>query len=282
MKDKTHTVKWPVEDVKKYKLAAGAILFLIDSLCEKSRRDNNKQSDGYYWSGPLSHLEISEKTGIKSQTVRTNLKNLIEKGVLQVGNFNKRTYDTTRWYRRFDNLPPIKNIPTPYEKHTPSYKKGGIKNIDTILYNNNILDKDMNISLDNITGYNKIEKNNSGKNGSTFPTFGKEVDPSNMKKEREVILLEQFQSSIKKRLISKEDILNASHDSVIDYLNEQFKSYPQWYNHLWQMKPNGILNPTVHIHNNSQFIIDAVNAIYNVPKEYWGNEHVEFFGEWDF
>jgi len=99
MGQKTFIKLYP-DDVRRYDIYKAAILGLIQGWCEYHRINGNKQSDGKYWSGHLSSQNIVEQTGIPLRTVKRKLKELVEDNIIQRGNFNKKSYDATAWYRR--------------------------------------------------------------------------------------------------------------------------------------------------------------------------------------
>ena len=91
---------YKVEDVLEYGIVKAVIIGKIDWWCEYHKKNDNKQSDGNYWSGHLSYGDLCKQTGLPYKTVRNNMQELIRDNIIQRGNFNKLTYDATGWYRR--------------------------------------------------------------------------------------------------------------------------------------------------------------------------------------
>jgi DNA-binding Lrp family transcriptional regulator len=100
MKPVNQFTKVYTEDVKRFNDPYIAIILgKIRGWCEYNKKKGIKQSDGYYWSGHLSLTELSEQTGLELRTVKRKMKFLVKNGIIQRGNFNKKSYDATGWYR---------------------------------------------------------------------------------------------------------------------------------------------------------------------------------------
>ena len=88
--------------VKKYDIYTASVLGCIIGWTNVNKKAGKKQIDGNYWSGYLSVNDISKYTGIIERTVRRKLTFLIKDGIIEKGNFNKKSYDHTGWYRLLD------------------------------------------------------------------------------------------------------------------------------------------------------------------------------------
>jgi len=94
------------DDIIKYGESAAKILGLIENWCNYHKEKGMSQCDGNYWSGFLSRTDFMEQTLLSESTVKRTLKYLINNHIIQRGNFNKRSYDATGWYRRLDQDEP--------------------------------------------------------------------------------------------------------------------------------------------------------------------------------
>ncbi len=104
--------------VKKYNASIALVLCKIEDWCNTHKKKNHKEIDGNYWSGYLSAADISEQTGLNERTVKRNLKYLIDNLIIQKGNFNKKSYDRTGWYRVL-----------PVDEGVTKMSQGGYKNV---------------------------------------------------------------------------------------------------------------------------------------------------------
>jgi hypothetical protein len=94
-----------VDDVKKYGATKALIIGLVKGWCKTNKNKKGYVHDGFSWSGHISIEELSENTGLKLDTAATNLKWLVDNGVLIKGNYNKVRYDRTGWYRPNPEIP---------------------------------------------------------------------------------------------------------------------------------------------------------------------------------
>lgn len=88
-----------VDDVKQYGLIRATILGKIKGWCDTNRKGKRYHYDGFYWSGHITLNEMVEQTGLPLETIKKNLKWLIENNVVIKGNYNKIKIDRTGWYR---------------------------------------------------------------------------------------------------------------------------------------------------------------------------------------
>ncbi len=90
-----------VNDTKQFGIIQAAILGRIKWWCQynKEKGIKNRFLDGFWWSGYLSARELSEQIGLSPSTVDKNITKLLEIGILVKGNYNKKGFDRTRWFR---------------------------------------------------------------------------------------------------------------------------------------------------------------------------------------
>jgi hypothetical protein len=108
--------------VEKYGLIKGIILSRIEFWVDYNKEKKQNFYDNYHWSGYLSAKNISEQVCIPIKTIEKNLSQLLRSGVLIKGNYNKKGYDKTNWYRINPTLPERITYP-PTEGNLPS-KRG--------------------------------------------------------------------------------------------------------------------------------------------------------------
>mgnify|MGYP001183720629 CR=1 FL=1 len=87
-----------VEDTKKYGVIKAIILGRIRFWCELNEKENNYFYYGVNWTGPLSHKDLSEQTGIPEKTISRHIKELIDMNVIFKNVFNEKEFDRTGWY----------------------------------------------------------------------------------------------------------------------------------------------------------------------------------------
>jgi hypothetical protein len=110
-KEKQFTMVY-VEDVKQYGLIRATILGKIKGWCETNKKAKRYEYDGFYWSGHITIDEMVELTGLPLETIKKNLKWLLDNNVVIKGNYNTNKYDRTGWYR------PNPSIPTGIIQHS--------------------------------------------------------------------------------------------------------------------------------------------------------------------
>ena len=70
----------------------------IQYWCEKNRANNKNLYEGYYWTfNSVAAFELMFPY-LSNKQIRTSLQILEEKGYILSGNFNKSSYDRTKWY----------------------------------------------------------------------------------------------------------------------------------------------------------------------------------------
>lgn len=126
MKRQEQFIKTLGKDIGVYGIHEAVILGYIRGWCDYNKKKDIKQLDGNYWSGHMTLNDISDKTHIPLVTVRRKIKQLIGKGIIVKGNFNKTTYDRTGWYRiKETNHQPnqidedVKSLSYPHGNHNP-------------------------------------------------------------------------------------------------------------------------------------------------------------------
>ena len=82
-----------------------AILYKnIQYWCEKNRTNGQNFYDGYYWTFNSMKAFAEQFPYLSEAQVRQALKVLEEKGYIKSGNYNKRSYDRTKWYADLKSL----------------------------------------------------------------------------------------------------------------------------------------------------------------------------------
>lgn len=87
------------DDVKQYGLIRAAIIGKIKKWCDSNAKAKRYNFDGFHWSGHITVNEIADQIGLPFETVKKNLKWLIDNNVIIKANYNKFKYDRTNWYR---------------------------------------------------------------------------------------------------------------------------------------------------------------------------------------
>ena len=87
-----------VKIAEKYGLKEAVMLKNIVLWCLKNRANNVNYNDGFYWTYN-SNREFSELFPFWTEKqIRSILISLEEKGLIVSGNYNKSSYDRTKWY----------------------------------------------------------------------------------------------------------------------------------------------------------------------------------------
>lgn len=93
-----------------------AILYKnIQFWCEKNRTNGQNENEGLFWTyNSISAFE-EQFPYFSGKQIRTALKTLEEKGYIKSGNFNKLSYDRTKWYAdlRSNSICPEREIHLP-------------------------------------------------------------------------------------------------------------------------------------------------------------------------
>lgn len=97
-KEKQFTMVY-VDDVKQYGLIRATILGKIKGWCDTNKKNKRYEYEGFSWSGHITLNEMVELTGLPLETIKKNLKWLIDNNVIIKGNYNSNKYDRTGWYR---------------------------------------------------------------------------------------------------------------------------------------------------------------------------------------
>lgn len=76
-----------------------AILFSnIDFWCKKNKANKKHNHDGHYWTYNSMEAFVELFNFWSRRQIERILNNLISKGYVKVGNYNKHKYDRTKWY----------------------------------------------------------------------------------------------------------------------------------------------------------------------------------------
>jgi hypothetical protein len=105
------------DDVRQYGIIRATILGKIKGWCETNEKAKRYEYDGFYWSGHINLNEITEQTGLPLETVKKNLKWLLDNQIVIKGNYNRLKMDRTGWYRPNPTVP-IGTIQQSCEEHT--------------------------------------------------------------------------------------------------------------------------------------------------------------------
>jgi hypothetical protein len=131
---KNNFAYYDIQDAINYGLIKAVILGIINKWCLYNQKHKNHFYDGYYWSGHMTPKQFSEQTGLNENTVRTYLKELINDNIIIAGNYNKKSFDRTRWYRKSDinNTQPL-DIISPSIRHiVPNGEVYSTQSLDNI------------------------------------------------------------------------------------------------------------------------------------------------------
>jgi hypothetical protein len=91
-----------VEDAKKYGVNEAIFLFNIRHWVKENFEHNRNYHDGKHWTyKSIANYALEHELFSKDQ-IRRYTENLVKKGALLVGNYNKRKYDKTKWYALTD------------------------------------------------------------------------------------------------------------------------------------------------------------------------------------
>ena len=87
-----------VEVAVKYGIESAVLLENIMFWVEKNKATKSNMIDGQFWVYTTQEAFTELFPYMSKSTVRRSLKTFIDDGVLNVGNFNKKGFDRTRWY----------------------------------------------------------------------------------------------------------------------------------------------------------------------------------------
>lgn len=90
--------QYKVEIAKKYGIYEAIFIHNIAYWLKKNIANQKHFHDGYVWTynSMKAFLELFEE--FSERKIRTTIENLVEKGILKKGNYNKIAYDRTTWY----------------------------------------------------------------------------------------------------------------------------------------------------------------------------------------
>lgn len=108
-----------VEDNEKYGLIKSSIIGRISWWCEYNEKNNVKDRfhDKNWWSGYMTYEEFSKQIGIPKKTIEKNIQQLVNDKIIIKGQFNKKGYDNTGWYRV--NPQPLDDDTSTLREYTP-------------------------------------------------------------------------------------------------------------------------------------------------------------------
>ena len=87
-----------VDIAKEYGMLEAILLNNLWFWIEKNRANNVNYFDGFYWTYNSTRAFNELFPYVSQRQIQTALKRLIEKDILQTGNYNEMAYDRTLWY----------------------------------------------------------------------------------------------------------------------------------------------------------------------------------------
>ena len=87
-----------IDIAKEFGILEAILLNNIQFWIEKNRANEINYYDGYYWTFNSTKAYTELFPYVTQRQIQNALKHLRDEGVLQVGNYNKLTYDRTLWY----------------------------------------------------------------------------------------------------------------------------------------------------------------------------------------
>ena len=111
-------------DVRQYGLIRATIIGKIRGWCETNEKAKRYMFEGFYWSGHIKIDEMVEQIGLPLETIKKNLKWLIDNDIIIKDKFNKKRYDRTGWYRLNPTVlsgtyhSPVGNVPCSSQEPT--------------------------------------------------------------------------------------------------------------------------------------------------------------------
>lgn len=127
---KNNFAYYDIENAIKFGLIKAVILGIIQKWCDYNKKNKNHFYDGFYWSGHMTPKDFSEQTGIKENTIRTYLKELLNDKIIIAGNYNKKAFDRTRWYRIYTQ--PLDTISPTIRHNIPNGEVYDTQSLGTI------------------------------------------------------------------------------------------------------------------------------------------------------
>ena len=87
-----------IEIAKEYGIIEAILLNNFQFWIEKNKANNINFYDGYYWTYNSTKALNELFPYLSQRRIQNALKHLRDEGILQVGNYNKLSYDRTLWY----------------------------------------------------------------------------------------------------------------------------------------------------------------------------------------
>lgn len=87
-----------IDIAKEYGILEAILLNNIQFWIEKNKANEVNYYDGEYWTFNSTRAYTELFPYVTQRQIKNALKHLREEGILQVGNYNKLTYDRTLWY----------------------------------------------------------------------------------------------------------------------------------------------------------------------------------------
>lgn len=145
-----------VDVAEKYGIQAAILLYNLAFWIEKNNADERHLYDGNVWT--YSSIAAMEKLFpyMSERVIRYSIQKLIDEGIIVDGNYNKSTYDRTKWYALTDKG---KELCQNCQMHSVKLSNGFGKNVEPIPDSNTDSEK---------KEINKERKEQSKKSYGTF------------------------------------------------------------------------------------------------------------------
>lgn len=149
-------------------LKEAIIIQQIDDWCKYNKNNNKNYKDGYYWTYNSIKKWNEILPFISESTIKRILKKLKDKKIIVTGNYNKKKYDNTIWYRiDHDILDDISNKPIGQNDLADSTKM--IQSIP--LYKNSKEDNDFLSQFFDDDDFNDNDTTTQNKNSDDISNF---------------------------------------------------------------------------------------------------------------
>ena len=87
-----------IDIAKEYGILEAILLNNMQFWIERNKANETNYYDGYYWTFNSTKAYTELFPYVTQRQIQNALKHLRDEGILQVGNYNKLTYDRTLWY----------------------------------------------------------------------------------------------------------------------------------------------------------------------------------------
>lgn len=87
-----------IEDAEKYGVNAAILLYNIEFWINKNKANGHHFYDGYYWTYNSTKAFLELFPYLTEDKIKTALKRLEDEGIIKTANYNKSSFDKTKWY----------------------------------------------------------------------------------------------------------------------------------------------------------------------------------------